>query len=54
MHDTSSVEDRRGGLKVSEYMRQIIKGPKMQGTGWDTNNPWQEMHNTRFHKEPWF
>jgi len=49
MHNTSSVKDRRGGLKVSEYTRQITKGPTMQGTGWD-NNPWQEMQNTRFHK----
>jgi len=50
MHDTPSVEDRRGGLKVSG----TDKGPTMQGTGWDTNNPWQLMPNTRCHKEPWF
>jgi hypothetical protein len=47
MHDTSSVKDRRGGLKVSGYTRQMTKGP-------NNNNPLQEMQNTRFHKQPWF
>jgi len=31
-----------------------VKGPTMQGTGWYSNNPWQEMPNTRCHKESWF
>ena len=30
------------------------KSPTMQGIELNTNNPWQEMPNTRCHKEPWF
>jgi hypothetical protein len=31
MHDTPSVEDRRGGLKVWEYTRQLTRVPQCRG-----------------------